>query len=48
MGSPPVFRTGANFASNGLGVQAKTGQKRLISLSLRHELIFAFGKGAMP
>jgi hypothetical protein len=33
MGSPPVFRTGANFDSAGIGVQGKTGPKRLISLS---------------
>jgi hypothetical protein len=30
MGSPPVFRTGANFASADFGVQGKTGQKPLI------------------
>jgi hypothetical protein len=33
MGSPPVFRTGANFEPAGIGVQGKTGQKRLISVS---------------
>src|SRR6185295_8116623 len=38
MGSPPVFRTGANFDSADFGVQDKTGQKRLISLSFWHEL----------
>jgi hypothetical protein len=30
MGSPPVFRTGPNFASADFGVQGKTGQKRPI------------------
>src|SRR3954470_6681097 len=30
MGSPPVFRTGANFDSGDFGVQGQTGQKRLI------------------
>jgi hypothetical protein len=45
MGSPPVFRTGANFDSADFGVQGKRGQKRLISLSFWHELIFAVCQG---
>jgi hypothetical protein len=39
MGSPPVFRTGVNFASAGFGVQGKSGQKRRISLSFWHGVL---------
>jgi hypothetical protein len=44
MGSPPVFRTGANFDSADFGVQGKTGQKRPISLSFWHGVIQALAR----
>jgi hypothetical protein len=44
-GITACFRTGANFDSPDFGVQGKRGQKRLISLSFRREMSFAFRKG---